>query len=188
MKLSVDSHGNGTSGGTINLPSSVFAGLNTSGLITITGVQSSGQSLPSFISVNPSTGAVTVKEGAVITHPITVKVTIRDSQGKQVVVLVKVQPQKNSPHQQNQGQDQDQDQEQRQDQQSDDGDRDNSQGQGRGQNRQSQLEQIDKGLAQAGKPGLTRQLQMAGSKGFEFQRQKLLDSLASLVNNDQDAA
>jgi hypothetical protein len=50
------------------------------------------------------------------------------------------------------------------------------------------LEQIDKGLAQAGKPGLTRQLQMAGSKGFEFQRQKLLDSLASLVNNDQDAA
>ncbi|MDO9399322.1 MAG: Ig-like domain-containing protein, partial [bacterium] len=78
MKLTVDSRGNGTSGGTINLPSSVFAGLNTFGAITITAAQSGGQSLPSWISVNPSTGAVTVKEGAVITNPITVKVTIRD--------------------------------------------------------------------------------------------------------------
>ena len=29
MKLNVDSHGNGTSGGTINIPASAFAGLNT---------------------------------------------------------------------------------------------------------------------------------------------------------------
>ncbi|HEY8096722.1 MAG TPA: cadherin-like domain-containing protein, partial [Methylobacter sp.] len=177
MKLSVDSHGNGTSGGTINIPSSAFAGLNTTEAITISASQSSGQSLPSFISVNPSTGAVTVKEGAVITSPITVKVTIRDSQGKQVVVLVKVQPQKGKAQGQGQGQGQGQ--------QPDDGDRDNSQGQG---NQRTQAEQLDKQLAHAGKPGLTQQLQMVGSKGFELQRQKLLDSLASLVSNDQDAA
>jgi len=183
MKLSVDSHGNGTSGGTINIPSSAFAELNTTGAITITATQSSGQSLPSFISVNPSTGAVTVKEGAVVTSPITVKVTIRDAQGKQVVVLVKVQPQKGKPHQQNQ--------EQEEDQQTDDGERnqgDNSQGQGRGQNQRTHAEQIDKQLAHAGKPGLTQQLQMVGSKGFELQRQKLLDSLASLVSENKDAA
>ncbi|MDP1772665.1 MAG: DUF4347 domain-containing protein [Methylobacter sp.] len=183
MKLNVDSHGNGTSGGTINIPSSAFAGLNTTGAVTITAAQSSGQSLPSFISVNPSTGAVTVKEGAVVTSPITVKVTIRDAQGKQVVVLVKVQPQKGKVQQQNQ--------EQEEDQQTDDGERnqgDNSQGQGRGQNQRTHAEQIDKQLAHAGKPGLTQQLQMVGSKGFELQRQKLLDSLASLVSENKDAA
>jgi len=176
MKLTVDSHGNGTSGGTINLPSSVFAGLNTSGTITITGTQSSGQSLPSFISVNPSTGAVTVKEGAVVTSPITVKVTIRDSQGKQVVVLVKVQPQKGRAQQQNQGQEGDQQP-----------DNENNQ-QGAGRNQRSHVQQTDKQLAHAGKPGLTQQLQRVGSKGFELQRQTLLDSLASLVGENKDAA
>jgi len=183
MKLTVDSHGNGTSGGTINLPSSVFAGLNTSGTITITGTQSSGQSLPSFISVNPSTGAVTVKEGAVVTSPITVKVTIRDSQGKQVVVLVKVQPQKGRAQQQNQGQEGDQQPDNENNQQPDG---DNQQGAGR--NQRSQVQQTDKQLAHAGKPGLTQQLQRVGSKGFELQRQTLLDSLASLVGEDKDAA
>ncbi|WP_081813257.1 DUF4347 domain-containing protein [Methylobacter tundripaludum] len=183
MKLTVDSHGNGTSGGTINLPSSVFAGLNTSGTITITGTQSSGQSLPSFISVNPSTGAVTVKEGAVVTSPITVKVTIRDSQGKQVVVLVKVQPQKGRAQQQNQGQEGDQQPDNENDQQPDG---DNQQGAGR--NQRSQVQQTDKQLAHAGKPGLTQQLQRVGSKGFELQRQTLLDSLAILVGEDKDAA
>jgi hypothetical protein len=178
MKLSVDSH-NGTSGGTINLPSSVFAGLNTYGVITITASQASGQSLPSFISVNPNTGAVTVKEGAVVTKPITVRVTIRDSQGKQVVVLVKVQPQKGRPHQN-----------QQQDHQSDDGEmpEDNAQGQGRGHNQQSQVEQTGKRVAYASKPGLTQQLQSMGSKGFELQKLKLLDSLASITKNDKDAA
>jgi len=183
MKLTVDSHGNGTSGGTINLPSSVFAGLNTSGMITITGTQSSGQSLPSFISVNPSTGAVTVKEGAVVTSPITVKVTIRDSQGKQVVVLVKVQPQKGGAQRQNQGQGGGQQPDNENNQQPDG---DNSQGAGR--NQRSQVQQTDKQLAHAGKPGLTQQLQRVGSKGFELQRQTLLDSLASLVGEDKDAA
>ncbi|WP_081906210.1 DUF4347 domain-containing protein [Methylobacter tundripaludum] len=183
MKLTVDSHGNGTSGGTINLPSSVFAGLNTSGTITITGTQSSGQSLPSFISVNPSTGAVTVKEGAVVTSPITVKVTIRDSQGKQVVVLVKVQPQKGRAQQQNQGQEGDQQPDNENNQQPDG---DNQQGAGR--NQRSQVQQTDKQLAHAGKPGLTQQLQRVGSKGFELQRQTLLDSLAILVGEDKDAA
>jgi len=183
MKLTVDSHGNGTSGGTINLPSSVFAGLNTSGTITITGTQSSGQSLPSFISVNPSTGAVTVKEGAVVTSPITVKVTIRDSQGKQVVVLVKVQPQKGRAQQQNQGQEGDQQPDNENNRQPDG---DNQQGAGR--NQRSQVQQTDKQLAHAGKPGLTQQLQRVGSKGFELQRQTLLDSLASLVGEDKDAA
>ncbi|PPK76973.1 uncharacterized protein DUF4347 [Methylobacter tundripaludum] len=183
MKLTVDSHGNGTSGGTINLPSSVFAGLNTSGTITITGTQSSGQSLPSFISVNPSTGAVTVKEGAVVTSPITVKVTIRDSQGKQVVVLVKVQPQKGGAQQQNQGQGGGRQPDNENNQQPDG---DNPQGAGR--NQRSQVEQIDKQLAHAGKPGLTQQLQRVGSKGFELQRQTLLDSLASLVGENKDAA
>jgi len=179
MKLSIDARGNGTTGGTVNLPSSAFAGLNTSGTITITAAQSSGQSLPSFISVNPSTGAVTVKEGAVVTSPITVKVTIKDSQGKQVVVLIKVQPQKNKAPQQNR----------QQDQQPDDGQENNPQGQeGRGQNQQGQLKQTDKQLAHAGRPGLTQQLQRVGSKGFELQRQKLLDSLASLVGEDKDAA
>jgi len=176
MKLTVDSHGNGTSGGTINLPSSVFAGLNMSGTITITSTQSSGQSLPSFISVNPSTGAVTVKEGAVVTSPITVKVTIRDSQGKQVVVLVKVQPQKGRAQQQNQGQEGDQQP-----------DNENNQ-QGAGRNQRSHVQQTDKQLAHAGKPGLTQQLQRVGSKGFELQRQTLLDSLASLVGENKDAA
>ncbi|MGZ8174520.1 MULTISPECIES: beta strand repeat-containing protein, partial [Methylobacter] len=183
MKLTVDSHGNGTSGGTINLPSSVFAGLNMSGTITITSTQSSGQSLPSFISVNPSTGAVTVKEGAVVTSPITVKVTIRDSQGKQVVVLVKVQPQKGRAQQQNQGQEGDQRPDNENNQQPDG---DNQQGAGR--NQRSQVQQTDKQLAHAGKPGLTQQLQRVGSKGFELQRQTLLDSLASLVGEDKDAA
>jgi len=179
MKLSIDARGNGTTGGTVNLPSSAFAGLNTSGTITITAAQSSGQSLPSFISVNPSTGAVTVKEGAVVTSPITVKVTIKDSQGKQVVVLIKVQPQKNKAPQQNR----------QQDQQPDDGQENNPQGQeGRGQNQQGQLKQTDKQLVHAGRPGLTQQLQRVGSKGFELQRQKLLDSLASLVGEDKDAA
>jgi len=180
MRLSVDSSGKGTSGGTINLPSSVFAGLNMSGTIIITATQASGQSLPSFISVNPSTGAVTVKEGAVVTNPITVKVTIKDSQGKDVVVLVKVKPQNGRTQQQNQHQGQDQ--------QPDDGDGDNSQGQGRGQNQRSQAEQSDKQMAQASKPGLTQQLQRMGSRGFELQRQKLLDSLASITSNDKDAA
>jgi len=183
MKLTVDSHGNGTSGGTINLPSSVFAGLDTTGVITISAAQSSGQSLPSFISVNPSTGAVTVKEGAVVTSPITVKVTIRDSQGKQVVVLVKVQPQKGRAQQQNQGQEGERQPDNENNQQPDG---DNQQGAGR--NQRSQVQQTDKQLAHAGKPGLTQQLQRVGSKGFELQRQTLLDSLASLVGEDKDAA
>ncbi|MGZ5057486.1 MAG: Ig-like domain-containing protein, partial [Methylobacter sp.] len=182
MKLSTDSGGSGTSGGTLTIPSSAFAGLDTSGLITITATQSSGQSLPSFISVNPSTGAVTVKEGAVITNPVTVKVTIKDSQGKQVVVLVKVQP-KNGRTQQNQEQEQ---------QQPDNGERSQQPGgdrpQGQGQNQRTQVDQTDKQLAYVSKPGLSQQLQMVGRKGFEFQRSKLLDSLASLVNNDKDVA
>ena len=183
MKLSVDSHGNGTSGGTINLPSSVFAGLNTYGVITITASQASGQNLPSWISVNPSTGAVTVKEGAIITHPITVKVTIRDSQGKQVIVLVKVQPHKGKLQQQQQQEDEQSDDEKNQLPA-----QDNSQGQGRGQNHRAQVEQTDKQVTQASKPGLTQQLQMVGRKGFELQRQKLLDSLAGITKNDKDAA
>ncbi|MGZ4956338.1 MAG: hypothetical protein ACXV8Q_14630, partial [Methylobacter sp.] len=146
--------------------------------------QSSGQSLPSFISVNPSTGAVTVKEGSVITNPITVKVTIKDSQGKQVVVLVKVQPKNGRSQQQNQEQEQ---------QQPDDGGNqqpggDRPQGQDQGQNQRTQVEQTDKQLAYVSKPGLSQQLQMVGRKGFEYQRSKLLDSLASLVSNDKDAA
>jgi len=180
MKLSTDSGGSGTSGGTLTMPSSAFAGLDTSGLITITATQSSGQSLPSFISVNPSTGAVTVKEGAVITNPVTVKVTIKDSQGKQVVVLVKVQP-NNGRTQQNQEQEQ---------QQPDNGERSQQPGGDRpqGQNQRTQVDQTDKQLAYVSKPGLSQQLQMVGRKGFEFQRSKLLDSLASLVSNDKDVA
>jgi autotransporter-associated beta strand protein len=180
MRLSTDSSGTGTTGGTINIPSSVFAGLNTFGTITITATQASGQGLPSFITVNPSTGAVTVKEGAVVSHPITVKVTIRDSQGKQVVVLVKVQPQNGRPHGQGQNQGQGQP--------SDNGENPQP---GAGDNRRSQLEQGEQAgnrLAQAGKAGLTRQLQMAGRKSFELQRQQLLDSLASITKNGKDAA
>jgi len=183
MKLTVDSRGNGTSGGTINLPSSVFAGLNTFGVITITAAQSGGQSLPSWISVNPSTGAVTVKEGAVITNPITVKVTIRDSQGKQVVVLVKVQPQKGRAQQNPQQEGDQQPDEKNQPPAGDD-----SQGQGRGQNQRTQMQQTGKQLAHAGKPGLSQQLRSVGSKGFELQRLKLLDSLASLSQHDKDVA
>ncbi|MDD5581082.1 MAG: cadherin domain-containing protein [Methylobacter sp.] len=184
MKLSVDSHGNGTSGGTLNLPSSAFAGLNTVEAITITATQSSGQSLPSWISVNPGTGAVTVKEGTVVAAPITVKVILRDSQGKQVVVLVKVQPKESKPQQQ--------DQEQEENLQPDDGkktqpaEEDNPPGSGPHQ--RSQLEQTAMRWAHAGKPGLTEQLQRMGSKGFESQCLKLLDSLASLTSNDKDAA
>jgi hypothetical protein len=180
MRLSTDSSGTGTTGGTINIPSSVFSGLNTFGPITISATQSSGQSLPSFITVNPSTGAVTVKEGAVVSNPITVKVTIRDSQGRQVVVLVKVQPNGRS-HGQGQGHGQNQGQ----GQQSGSGEENQP---GAGDNRRSQLEQADNRLAQAGKSGLTQQLQMAGRKGFELQRQKLLDSLASITKNGKDAA
>jgi hypothetical protein len=180
MRLSTDSSGTGTTGGTINIPSSVFSGLNTFGPITISATQSSGQSLPSFITVNPSTGAVTVKEGAVVSNPITVKVTIRDSQGRQVVVLVKVQPNGRS-HGQGQGHGQNQGQ----GQQSGSGEENQP---GAGDNRRSQLEQADNRLAQAGKSGLTHQLQMAGRKGFELQRQKLLDSLASITKNGKDAA
>ncbi len=174
MKLSIDSSGNGSSGGTINLPITAFAGLNTSGVITFTAAMSSGQQLPSWISVNPSTGAVTVKAGAVVTHPITVKVTMRDSQGKQVVVLVKVQPKhkaSGSTESKPQPQDQTDDEKtqaptEKQPQQ------------------QGQREQSNQRLAQVGRSGLTEQLKQTGSKGFELQRLKLLESLTSLVGMD----
>ncbi|MGZ5008686.1 MAG: hypothetical protein ACXWFI_13590, partial [Methylobacter sp.] len=65
---------------------------------------------------------------------------------------------------------------------------DRPQGQGQGQNQRSQVEQTDKQLAYANKPSLSQQLRMVGSKGFEHQRSKLLDSLAGLVGNDKDAA
>jgi autotransporter-associated beta strand protein len=181
MRLSTDSSGTGTTGGTISLPSSVFAGLNTFGAITINATQASGQSLPSFITVNPSTGAVTVKEGAVVSNPITVKLIIRDSQGRQVVVLVKVQPQNGRSHGQGHGHGHNQGQGQQSDSE------ENNQP-GSGDNQRAQLEQADNRLAQAGKSGLTQQLQMAGRKGFELQRQKLLDSLASITKNGKDAA
>jgi hypothetical protein len=42
-------------------------------------------------------------------------------------------------------------------------------------------------MAQTGKLGLTKQLQTVGRKGFELQRSKLLESLASF-KNDKDAA
>ncbi|MGZ5049625.1 MAG: DUF4347 domain-containing protein [Methylobacter sp.] len=184
MKLTTDSSGSGTSGGTINMPSSAFAGLNTAGQITITATQSNGQSLPSFITVNPSTGAVTVKEGAVVSNPVTVKVTIKDSQGKNVVVLVKVQPQNNRTQGQGSSQGQGQGQNRGQGEQPNGGEGN----QQPGGNQRTELDQADHRLAHAGKYGLTQQLQMAGRKGFDFHRQKLLDSLADLVKSDQDAA
>ncbi|MDD1619946.1 MAG: DUF4347 domain-containing protein [Methylococcaceae bacterium] len=177
MRLNADAGGNGLSGGTLNIPSSAFAGLDRTGVLTITASQASGQSLPSWISVNPSTGAVTVKEGAIVANPITVKVVIRDSQGKQSVVLVKIQPRNGRLQNQRDN---------TENHQFPAGD--GQQGQGRGRNVQGQREPADNSLAQSGKPGLTRQLQMVGSKGFEHQRLRLLDSLASIGKNNQDAA
>jgi len=150
--------------------------LNADGILSITATQSTGQSLPSWISVNPSTGAVTVKAGAVVTSPITVKVIIRDAQGKQVEVLVKVQAQKDATESKPAAQ------KPKQDQPTDDEKnlpltKDPTQQQG-------QREQSDQSLAQVIKPGLTEQLKQTGSKGFELQRSKLLASVASLVAKD----
>ncbi|MCK9635095.1 MAG: Ig-like domain-containing protein [Methylobacter tundripaludum] len=167
MELGVEASGNKTPGDTINMPFSVFAGLDTFGGVTITAELSTGQRLPPWISVDPITGAVTVKEGAVVTNLIIVKVTISDSRGNEVVVLVKVQPKQQQP---------------------DDTEKNQPPVKEKGQDQQSRAGHADKQPVYVSKPGLTQQLQMVGSKGFEMQRLKLLDSLASLVSNDKDAA
>jgi hypothetical protein len=176
MKLNINSSSGNAMANTISLPSSAFSGLNADGILSITATQSTGQSLPSWISVNPSTGAVTVKAGAVVTSPITVKVIIRDAQGKQVEVLVKVQAQKDATESKPSAQ------KPKQDQQTDNeknlpATKDPTQQQG-------QREQSDQSLAQVIKPGLTEQLKQTGSKGFELKRSKLLASVASLVAKD----
>ena len=167
MELGVEASGNKTPGDTINMPFSVFAGLDTFGGVTITAELSTGQRLPPWISVDPITGAVTVKEGAVVTNLIIVKVTISDSRGNEVVVLVKVQPKQQQP---------------------DDTEKNQPPVKEKGQDQQSRAGHADKQPVYVSKPGLTQQLQMVGSKGFEMQRLKLLDSLASLVSNGKDAA
>jgi phage gp46-like protein len=176
MKLNINSSSGNALASTISLPSSAFSGLNTDGILSITATQSTGQSLPSWISVNPSTGAVTVKAGAVVTKPLTVKVIIRDAQGKQTVVLVKVQAQKDTTESKPPAQ------KPKQGQQSN-GEKDSSSTNNPSQ-QQGQPEQSDQSLAQVIKPGLTEQLKQTGSKGFELQRSKLLASVASLVAKD----
>jgi phage gp46-like protein len=169
MKLNINSNSGNALASTINLPSSAFSGLNTDGILSITATQSTGQSLPSWISVNPRTGAVTVKAGAVMTKPLTVKVIIKDAQGKQTVVLVKVQAQKDATESKPP-------QKPKQDQQTDDEKNSPST-----KNQSGQREQTYQSLAQVIKPSLTEQLKQTGSKGFELQRSKLLVSVASLV-------
>ena len=177
MKLSINAGGHGrSSGGHFSLPSSVFAGLDRSGPLSISGIQAGGQRLPSWISVNPGTGAVTVQDGAIVTAPITVKITVRDSQGEQVVVLVKVQPQTKSGHVKEGGAPHHAKPQA------------SSEPPEKNQPPHSEAQPIEKSGTPIGKPGLTQQLQKVGRKGFEQQRGKLLDSLADLDRNNRDAA
>jgi len=126
---------------------------------------SNGNDLPSWISFDSTTGTFEILTPDKITKLTELVVTATDSEGNvKTIVITLMPPEAESP------------------------DNENGEGDDEQNNEQSKLEKklVIANMTQ-GKTGLTEQLNLVGSKGFEQQRLKLLDSIV-VVADENDAA